>query len=626
MQFHILPFQLAVLFLAHAVSASTEPADAPPPQFVPQPVQVQLLPGSFTLSADTTIDCARDLAPVGELAAAQLGIRSARTGSGMVNAIHLAAEPDLPAEAYRLDITADRITLIGGSATGLYHGLQTLRQAIPQKTLPANIHCLSITDQPRFAWRGLMLDCSRTFQSLDYLRKTIDRIAFYKLNVLHLHLTDDQGWRVEIRKHPELTHQGARFSPKFNEPQSHQGSYTQAELRELVAYASLRGVTIVPEIEMPGHSLALLVCHPELSCRGKIPDIIFPFAKGPDITSDILCAGNDDTFRLLQEVIDEVVEIFPSQFIHVGGDEAPKERWKTCPKCQARIKTEGLKNEHELQSYFLRRIEKHINAKGRRLVGWSEILQGGLAPNAAVMDWIGGAREATQSGHDAVMSPTSHCYFDYSYEAISAERAYSFDPVAGLSPSLSGHILGLQANFWSHIDREPALVDRQLFPRLLSIAERAWSPATNSDWPAFHKRLNAQLPRLRQMGIHYHTMQPVGKWTPREVTEQYAQRSWDITSQLTGIGKYVTTFRYAHGAHRLGIQRVELLANGRPVSTDTHRGVTGTASEANTYTLELNALHPGTKYEIRAAIRSEGGTDSNGTVYLEAMPAQSNSQ
>ena len=364
-----------------------------------------------------------------------------------------------------------------------------------------------------------MLDCSRTFQSVEYLKKTVDHLAFYKMNILHLHLTDDQGWRMEIKKHPELTRKGARFSPKYNEPESNQGFYTQTELRDLVKYAQLRGVTIVPEIEMPGHTLEVLVCRPDLSCTGKIPDDIFPFFKGSNITRDIFCAGNDDTFKFLEDVIDEVVDIFPSTFIHIGGDEAPKERWKACPKCQARIKAEGLKNEHELQSYFIRRVEKHINAKGRRLIGWSEILEGGLAPNAAVMDWIGGGAEATEAGHDAVMSPTSHCYFDYSYKSISTEKAYAFNPVAKLSPDQAKHLLGIQANFWSHIDREPALVDRQLFPRLISLAERAWSPAETTDWNHFKSRLGAHLPILEKMDIRYYKP-PVASWSQKNVTEQ----------------------------------------------------------------------------------------------------------
>lgn len=521
----------------------------------------------------------------------------------------------LPTEGYEIEITPTGAVVRSSSDAGAFYASQTLDQLrLGDGSLP----CVSIRDEPRFSWRGLMLDCSRTFQSLDYLHKTIDRLAAYKMNVLHLHLTDDQGWRLEIAKYPELTQKGARFSAKYNEPESHQGFFSQQQLRELVAYAAQRGVTLVPEIEMPGHSLAALVCHPELSCTGKIPDDIFPFGNGPGITHDIFCAGNDETFKFIENVLDEVIEIFPSEFIHIGGDEAPKTRWKACEKCQARIKAKGLKNEHELQSYFIRRIEKHINAKGRRLIGWSEILQGGLAPNAAVMDWIGGAAAATKEGHDAVMSPTSHCYFDYSYAAISSARAFSFDPVAKLLPEQAKHELGLQANFWSHIDREPKLVDRQLFPRLLAIAERGWSPASDNDVTNFEARLAAQLPRLRQMGVHYRP-EPAGHWTPQQVTEEYAPLLCDVSRTLTAAGRYRVTLQYTKGKCRLGIESVELLAKGEIVSADRHRGVTGASHEANSYIVELKEHKPGTKYELRVSSRSEGGTDSSGDIFVEAQ-------
>lgn len=473
---------------------------------IPQPISIKYNPGNFTFSDKINLIYPKELAAIAKLATDQLGLNGSITGKiATKNVLQLALDPSLPIEGYKLEVKESGINLIGESATGIFYGIQTLRQLIDRSKLVPSIPCVNIDDQPRFAWRGLMLDCSRTFQSIDYLKKTIDRLSFYKMNILHLHLTDDQGWRIEIKSHPELTEKGARFSTKYNEPASHQGFYSQAELKELVKYASIRGVTIVPEIEMPGHSLEVLVCRPDLSCTGTIPDDIYPFFKGPDVTSDILCAGKENTFSLLQEVMDEVIDIFPSQFIHIGGDEAPKDRWKTCTKCQARIKAEGLKDEHELQSYFVRRIEKYINAKGRRLIGWSEILQGGLAPNAAVMDWIGGAAEATKDGHDAVMTPTSHCYFDYPYSAIDSKRAYEFDPIANLTTEQGKHILGIQASFWSHIDREPELVDKQLFPRLLSISERAWSPADVRDWPSFEARLNVHLQWLKQMGIHYNS-------------------------------------------------------------------------------------------------------------------------
>ena len=515
-------------------------------------------------------------------------------------------------EGYTLEVSRSGIVITAADEGNAFYARQTLSQLISSNRVP----CVRIVDKSRFAWRGLMLDCSRTFQSLDYLHQTIDRLAAYKMNVLHLHLTDDQGWRIEIKKHPELTQKGARFSAKYNEPERHQGFYTQQQLRELVRYAAARHVTIVPEIEMPGHSHEVLVCRSDLSCAGKVADDIFPFSKGPNITRDVLCAGNDDTFRLLEDVLDEVIEMFPSQFIHIGGDEAPKDSWKECPKCQARIKAEGLKDEHELQSYFIRRIEKYLNSKGRRLIGWSEILQGGLAPNAAVMDWIGGAGSATKAGHDVVMSPTSHCYFDYSYGAISSERAYSFEPVAGLSAEQAKHVLGLQANFWSHIDREPELVDKQLFPRLLALAERGWSPVGVRDWPSFKARLDAQLPRLRRMDVHYRP-EPAGTWTPQQVTESYAPLLWNVTSALTEDGRYRVTLQYTKGKCRIGIESAELLAGGVVISADRHRGMTGASHEANTYIVELKQHEPGKKYELRVTGRGEGGTDSHGDVFIE---------
>ena len=612
MKVTVLPI-LGALALAMTHPLSSLSADTVRPALLPQPADVVWRDAFYQINAHTSIG-AGPFTNAARVLSEALNVPIRADGQ----TIRFTPSEGLPTEGYELEVAATGVTLRASSPSGAFYGVQTLLQLRTEEG--TSFAAASIRDEPRFAWRGLMLDCSRTFQSIDYLKKTVDRLAAYKMNVLHLHLTDDQGWRMEIKTHPELTRKGARFSAKYDEPESHQGFYTQAEMRDLVQYASLRGVTLVPEIEMPGHSLALLVCRPDLSCSGTILDDIFPFFKGPPVTPDILCAGNDDTFTLLQDVINEVVDVFPSQFIHIGGDEAPKERWKTCPKCQARIKAEGLKDEHELQSYFIRRIEKQINAKGRRLIGWSEILQGGLAPNAAVMDWIGGAAAATKSGHDAVMSPTSHCYFDYPYSSIDEKRAYSFDPAAGLSAEQARRILGLQANFWSHIDREPTLVDRQLFPRLLSIAERGWSPATTTNWQILSERLTAQLPRLRQMDVHYRT-QPVGRWTPQETSEQYSDRVWDITPNLNNAGEYLVTFTYTGGACRLGIESVDLLVNGKVISTAKHRGVTGATNDANTYRVQLQQLKAGTRYELRASIRSEGGTDSKGEVFLEREEA-----
>jgi hexosaminidase len=336
-------------------------------------------------------------------------------------------------------------------------------------------------------------------------------MAAYRMNVLHLHLTDDQGWRLEIKKHPELTRKGAFFDKRYAEPAANEGFYTQEEMKSLIDYARRRHVEIVPEIEMPSHCNAVLVCRPELACPIPFMDGIMPhkimigIARKDMMRYPVFCAGNDATFEFLEEVLDEVCGLFRSSYVHVGGDETPKMRWEKCPKCQARIQSEGLSNEKELQSYFIKRIEKFLNAKGKRLLGWDEILEGGLAPRATVMSWRGmqGGIAAATAGHDVVMTPTTHCYFDYTYKAINSELAYAFEPVPkDLSPAQARHILGLQASFWSHIDRTPDRVDQDLFPRLLSLAERAWSPQEVRNWPDFRQRLQSQLPRLTAWGIH----------------------------------------------------------------------------------------------------------------------------
>jgi len=493
-------------------AAAGEPAG---PALIPRPVSVQQCDGAFALEASTGILHS----PVAEPAARRLQAALAEvTGlslplgpldSGAARAIRLElGGPGAGPEAYRLDVDPARITLEASDAAGLFYAGQTLVQLLSRAGEPGSwaLPCVRVRDAPRFPWRGLMLDCSRTFQSLDYLRRTIDRMAFYKMNVLHLHLTDDQGWRLEIRSHPELTERGARFPDHWNEPSTHHGHYTQAQMRELIRYAADRSVTIVPEIEMPGHSLAALAVLPALSCSGG-PFEIHPFFEGPHIHEDIYCAGNDETFRFLEDVLGEVIDLFPSELIHVGGDEAPKGRWETCPKCQARMRAEGLEDEEELQSWFIERLGPFVESRGKRIIGWDEILQGGLPAGAAVMSWRGieGGIAAAQSGHDVVMSPTSHCYFDYTYERIDTRHAYAYEPVPEELDAAQGrHILGVQANFWSHINREPDEVDTQIFPRLLAIAERGWSPEGARSWEDFRRRVEAHLPRLRAMGIRYH--------------------------------------------------------------------------------------------------------------------------
>jgi len=522
---------LALVFLAHAAIAAE--AGYVGDRLIPRPMELKLAAAGkdaagFQLASGAVIVHDKETAGLARMLqqdiAEQTGLwlKLATDPVGGAVRIDLRTDPtDLPGkEAYVLAVSSSCAAVRASQPEGRFYATRTLLQllfqagqdgadaapaAAPAKRAPAAVPALTITDSPRFPWRGLMLDCSRTFQSIDYVKKTIDRMAMYKMNVLHMHLTDDQGWRLAIRKYPELTRKGAAFPENWNEPAEHQGFYTRAQMKDIIACAAARGITIVPEIEMPGHCLAAIACYPKLSCKGG-PFEIHPFFKGPGIHNEIYCAGNDETFEFLQDVLSEVIEIFPSQYIHIGGDEAPKNSWKACAKCQARIKAKGLKDEHELQSWFIKRIEKFVNSKGRKIIGWDEILEGGLAENAAVMSWRGtrGGIAAAQAGHDVVMSPTSHCYFDYKYDRISTARAYSLEPTAGLTGDQARRVLGIQANFWSHIDREPPRVDAQLFPRLLGIAERGWSLKTVTDVADFAARVKAQLPRMGMLGVAYH--------------------------------------------------------------------------------------------------------------------------
>ena len=510
-------FPIILLVLLHCSTVKIENELS----IIPQPTKVEHKSGSFQINSNTKLlffpkqngELKSIAAWFSEITDLQIQSGSDINLNTVKNVIILTLNKNdkkLGSEGYSLVVKSNQIKIEANEPAGIFYGLQTIRQLLPEQLETTdkqqqnwNIPALKIFDKPRFGWRGLMLDCSRTFLSVDYIKKYIDLLALYKLNVLHLHLTDDQGWRIEIKKHPKLTEVCSNFDKKY--PHEKSGFYSQQEMREIIAYAKSRYITIVPEIEMPGHSSELFAAYPEFSCRNKKTEI-YPFFSGPNITKDILCAGNENVFRFLEDVLIEVMELFPSEYIHIGGDEAPKDRWETCPKCQARIKKQGLKDEHELQSYFIKRIEKFINANGRKLIGWDEILEGGLADNAAVMSWRGikGGIQAAQMGHAVVMSPTSHCYFDYTPETTPLEKTYSFDPVPKeLNENQVQLILGGQANMWTHIARTDSAIDRQIFPRLIALSEALWTEPAKKDFNNFHPRLVSHYRRLDRLGVSY---------------------------------------------------------------------------------------------------------------------------
>ncbi|MBX2978832.1 MAG: family 20 glycosylhydrolase [Flavobacteriales bacterium] len=439
---------------------------------------------------------------------------------GHVIALLLNMDADLPPSGYSLVVTPERIELEAADGAGIFHGVQTLIQLLPQGGTEAGIPCMRITDHPRFSWRGMHLDECRHFFGIDFVKKYIDLMARYKMNSFHWHLTEDQGWRIQIKKYPQLTALGAwrrgsqigPYAAQTFDTLRYGGFYTQDQIREVVAYAAARHITIVPEIEMPGHAMAALASYPHLGCTGGPYEV----QRGWGVFDEVFCAGNDSVFTFLEDVLTEVMDLFPGPFIHIGGDECPKTRWKTCPECQSRMQTEGLKDEHELQSYFIRRMERFVNSKGRKIIGWDEILEGGLAPNAAVMSWRGteGGIAAAKAGHYAVMSPGSHCYFDH-YQGDPAnepvafggyttlQKVYSYEPVpAELKPKEQQYILGAQGNVWTEYILSPEHVEYMAVPRMLALAEVLWTPKEQRDEADFMRRLEGEFPRLEQLGVN----------------------------------------------------------------------------------------------------------------------------
>lgn len=414
----------------------------------------------------------------------------------------------LPAEGYQLHTENKKCMIAAVDRGGALYGCNTLLQLIKTDTVGNTqfvIPAVEVEDYPRFEWRGLMLDCSRTFLALDYLKKTIDRMAFYKLNKLHLHLTDDQGWRLEIKKRPKLTSEGAVFAASSLEPEEFSGYYTQQEMRELIAYAGQRHVEIIPEIEIPGHSSAALYAYPELSCM-KLKVGVYPlFAFEGEKLSDVYCAGHEGTYTFFQDVLGEVSHLFPSRYIHLGGDEVRKQLWKECPVCQNKMKESGLKSEDALQRYMMTRVGENAANSGKTPIGWDEIMDGGISRDWIIMAWQEQekGRIALQKGHKVVMTPTSHMYFDYSYQTTPTKKIYSYDPVPpNATEDEKARILGIQANYWTHIDRWESRIDYQLFPRVLALAERAWSENTVNDYDNFRKR-----GKLHKLWFHYFGIQ-----------------------------------------------------------------------------------------------------------------------
>ncbi|MBS6703372.1 beta-N-acetylhexosaminidase [Alistipes ihumii] len=507
---------------------------------VPEPSDVRVGEGVFSLTRRTEIrlsdgDSAlvRTAELFGGLAGKSLGRPLAVVrGGGQESGTICVALGDLPAEAYVLSVRSDRIDLTGGSPAGVFYGFQTLRQMLPESALRGekaraiDLPVVEIRDEPRIGYRALLLDVGRHFFGPEEVKSVIDLMAMHKLNRLQWHLTEDQGWRIEIRKYPELTRRGAwrdrsdlrpaEDGRPEKDPQPYGGYYTRQQVREIVRYAADRFIEIVPEIEMPGHAMAALASYPWLGCLGEGYEV--PSLWG--VKEDVYCAGKDSTFVFLEDVLTEVTDLFPYELVHIGGDECPKARWKECPRCQRRMRDEGLGSEEELQSYFVRRIERFLASRNRQMVGWDEIRQGGLSETAIVLSRKReqGLRSALENGNDVIMTPYLNCYFDYYQGSRETEplafggflplrTAYDLDPFEGLNAEQSRRILGVQCNLWTEFVATLDHAEYMLLPRLAAFAERAWTGG-EGNYPDFLRRLESLSRLYDAQGYEYRDFRP----------------------------------------------------------------------------------------------------------------------
>ncbi|AQQ09750.1 Beta-hexosaminidase [Sedimentisphaera cyanobacteriorum] len=499
---------------------------------IPKPYKTAVNEGEFALNPDTNIYTEKQTEKLARLFAKELtGSPSAAENlriSSRKEGVFVDLNPafgHLTKEGYHLSITPEKLALESAGKAGIFYGLQTLVQiAEPQKDGTGFVFpCAEISDKPRFKWRGMHLDVCRHFMPVEFVKKYIDLLALHKMNRFHWHLTEDQGWRIEIKKYPRLTEIGSkrketvigRNTDKYD-GKPHGGFYPQKEIREVVEYAAERFVTVVPEIEMPGHSVAALAAYPEYSCAGGP----FQVRTRWGVSKDVYCVGKDKTIRFLKDVLREVIELFPGEYVHIGGDECPKDRWKNCKDCQRKIKQKGLENEKQLQGWFISHINEFLKQNGRKLVGWDEILEGGLTKDAAVMfwrSWLGDevVIDAAKAGNDLIMAPTSHTYFDY-YQGprkseplaiggfIPLKKVYSFDPVpANMPENLTHHILGAQAQLWTEYIKTPKQAEYMAYPRGCALAEVCWTAPSNKDFKGFINRLKTHLKRLDQMSVNY---------------------------------------------------------------------------------------------------------------------------
>ncbi|RYX86650.1 beta-N-acetylglucosaminidase [bacterium] len=628
------------------------------PQLVPRPAKMTLGKGVFTLSNRVFIE-AKDADAVRE---AQFFAASLAPATGFTpriedhvdgrgaDSISFKLDPNsgLGDEGYRLNVSRGRITVVAQKPAGLFYAGQTMRQLLPsaiyaptvQKGVVWQMPAVTIEDKPRFAWRGLMMDSGRYFFPVADVKRFIDLMAQQKMNTFHWHLTEDQGWRLEIKKYPLLTEVGSvrSESPRAGarnqgDGTPYRGFYTQAEAREVVAYAAQRHITVVPEIEIPGHAAAAITAYPQLGntdIPNYAPKVLTRWGVHP-----YTFAPKEETFAFLEDVLSEVMAIFPSKVIHIGGDEAPTSQWNQSAFARDFMTKNGIKELHGVQSYFTTRVGKFLNAHGRDFIGWDEILEGGLAPNAIVMSWRGesGAIAAANQNHPVVMASNSAYYLDYGQGRGGTEpetiggyvplrRTYSFEPSASLAPDKAHFLLGVQGQLWAEYIKDMPKLEYMAYPRACAVAETGWSPMQVKDYGDFRARLETHVERLKAQGVNFRPLDvevtPIATWKSGEVGEEWAEKTWDISSAIPKAGTYDVTFQYTQGTHRLDISWAQLEQNGMVLGRDEHTGLTGGATKDNVYHFVVTTLAPKQKVVLRARVRADGGNDSNGDISVVA--------
>lgn len=635
---------------------------------VPKPIHVEACDGgAFVLDESTVVYATPEAAPVARFWAEEmrrvtglsLPVEVSRSAARKKGICFVLSGKERTAESYTLSADKKSVVVRSEGVPGLFYGSRTLLQLLPPAVVgqervagPLSVPAVEVKDKPRFHWRGYMQDVSRTFYPVEVLKKYIDVLSLYKMNVLHLHLTDDQGWRVEIKKYPRLTSEkSTHFPPEYGLPEDQSGYYTQEQLKELVAYAAARQVQIVQEIDVPGHSWPVLIAYPELAVNDQLyPDYVMPFREtyhvwGHQFTPNTLDPTKEEVYRFLDDVFTELAGIFPSEYVHFGGDEVNHSLWEKDAHILQFMKDKGMKNVKELQSYFVSRVSEIIRSKGKKPIGWNDILADAenLPKTTHIMSWVGGTavKDAAKYGFPTVATPSGFVYFDIrqgtpddglladlSYPfAITLQRVYEYDPAEGLTEEEQRYLLGVQANMWPAVPQKVKDINVQNFPRLLALSEIAWADA-RKDYADFTRRMEPQYRRLDALKVDYYRPggHVIAEWKPEQVkTGDYVTWTFDVTEKVYADGCAMAGLFLTKGNDPLNIRKMQLLEDGKVIAEDLHRGFAdrtrATGSRKNyLYYLDVKNYRPNARYTLSMEVSGYRGTDSYGNVIFSLAP------